>query len=122
MTVKLVLDAKTAKGAAGQLSRYLKRRYDADLFVRSERVRYSDGKVRTVHEVSWEEGPFEWAVIAMGGGGLYDEENGLGLYATGTEIEFFAAKGWTAECANSYTARFYPFVEPISLYGGFAVA
>ena len=82
------IDAKTAKGQANQVLRAVNRearRLDLPetAIVRKIPTRRSDGpnvKRVTFWEVTWEDGPYEWAVIGGGGGNIWGEELGYKLY------------------------------------------
>ena len=79
------IDAKTPRGQASQLLRAVNReaqRFDLPetAFIRRHQIRRSDEKRVTFWEVTWEDGPFEWAVTGGGGGNIWGEELGYKLY------------------------------------------
>lgn len=64
---------------------------------------HSDAKCWTL---SWEAGPFEWAVGLIGGDSIYANE--FSSYGLEPEIVgFYAADGWSAECYYSFDIQFF---------------
>jgi len=127
-----IINAKTAKGAAGQMTRALQHTYrkiyggrltgPGAPFIRAEERVYRDlhspgmplRKYKT-YTVIWEEGPYEWAILALGGLDIFRSEL-AGDYAsfgmrppsrpTFTRIE--RGRSWDWDAATSYSVLFYP--------------
>ena len=105
------IDAKTAKGAAGQMHRAVRAMSkaigqdpDIETLARTER---RNG--HNVYVVSWESGPFEWAVIGTGGGDIWAEELGGYPYANNATPTFDMPgnRKWMAEPYYSFDLHFY---------------
>ena len=87
-----VIDAKTAKGQAGQMLRAIRWEAKAMGMDASEAVLRSyhmeEGGPKGSWQVVWEGGPFEWGVIGSGGGNIWGEEMGYHLYDKRLEPTF----------------------------------
>jgi hypothetical protein len=80
------------------------------LDVKRQAVDIGYGDRRKGWMVTWENGPFEWAIIGTLGGAIWAEELGVYPYAIGhTEtFKFVQRSRWVAEAKNSYAVVFYP--------------
>jgi hypothetical protein len=121
-----VIDAKTASGAASQLKRAIQdeitRVFGQDdpsvLDVKRQAVDIGYGDRRKGWMVTWENGPFEWAIIGTLGGAIWNEELGRNPYRNNGRAVVptfsFPTSGidirarWVAEAKNSYAVVFYP--------------
>ena len=76
------IDAKTPKGQAGQLLRFIDRMAGVQGAATLERRTYrnSNYAMRVSWKVIWEGGPFEWAIVGGAGGNIWGEELGYKLY------------------------------------------
>ena len=121
-----VIDAKTASGAASQLKRAIQdeitKVYGKDdpsvLDVKVTDAVHGYGDKRKNYTVTWENGPFEWAIIGTLGGAIWNEELGRNPYRNNGRAVVptfsFPTSGidirarWVAEAKNSYAVVFYP--------------
>lgn len=102
---KIKIKAKTPRGAANELVRVLKRKYDAkNIVVWSPKVSRDMG-YGECWTVCWEEGPFEWARCLLGGSSIYAGE--FGKYSMEGEIDVNSNPNWYVEPWNSFTLGFY---------------
>lgn len=110
--------AKTARGAANQAHRAIMAEAKAmgqspdHIFVREETEYADHRRGKTAYRVVWEEGPFEWAIVASLGGAIWAEEiDGILGYGAEHDPSFdfeYNNDGYHIECANSYSLIFYP--------------
>ena len=113
----IVIDAKTAKGAASQTLRGIHKIMSEldipqdDAGIRVERHLCSDNSVRNFYMVWWEgSAPYEWPILATGQGNIWGEEMTGSLskaYAMPPTFDF-QRKGWGVDCQNICTLVFYP--------------
>jgi hypothetical protein len=59
-------------------------------------------------EVTWEDGPYEWAVIGGGGGNIWGEEMGYHLYDHRLQPTFEFASHVTFDHNSSFDFTFSP--------------
>jgi len=104
------ITAKTAGGAAKQLYRHLlhickELEQDDDAVVLR---RPGEGEWTRGWEVCWEEGPYEWAIIATGPGDIYEEELYGTLYQRPATFPGLVSEGakWYAEPGWSFSLGF----------------
>ena len=105
------ITARTPAGAAKQLHRHIETLCD-EVGQSTEYVilRTPQESERGCWEVIWEEGPYEWAIVASMGGDIYEAElggTGQRLQPTFPGLSASANSGWFAEPATSYTLCFY---------------
>ena len=113
-----LIDAKTAKGAAGQMLAAINK-MTADMAGDADSSNWAGIRVETnyqgrnVYTVYWEMGaPFEWAPKATMGSNIWAEdfysdaqEFGFELDRTPT-FKMVDGRKWWAECENSYCVSF----------------
>ena len=113
MSKTYTIDAKTPKGQAGQMLRAVNqeaKRLDLPVtaIIRSHRIRRSNETRVTFWEVTWEDGPYEWAVIGGGGGNIWGEEMGYHLYDRRLQPTFEFASHVTFDHNSSFDFTFSP--------------
>lgn len=91
------INAKTPKGAAAQLFRAIRK---LDPNPDNSILRTSE---HGAPQVSWEAGPYEWTIIAAGGGDIF-----TGDYYGGAPTFSFVEDKWFAEPQNHFEMNFYP--------------
>jgi hypothetical protein len=107
-----VIDAKTPKGQAGQMLKAVNAEAKAwgapeTAFLIKEKVRRSDNRVVNHWKITWEDGPYEWAVIGGMGGHIWGEEMGYKLYDKRLESTFGFAPHVRFEHYYSFDFTFY---------------
>jgi len=106
------IDAKTAKGAATATVKALNKEAVMMGSSPTAAVRTVTLGGTTNHYVFWEEGPYEWTVIATGKGNIWGEELTGSLtkaYNMPATLDFknaFGSGKYFVECENSYTLVF----------------
>jgi hypothetical protein len=108
-----VIDAKTPKGQAGQMLRAVNAEARAwgapeTAWLHKESIVRSDYKRISTYSVSWEDGPYEWAVIGGNGGHIWGEEMGYKLYDRRLDPTFDIADHVRFEHNASFDFTFYP--------------
>ena len=108
-----VIDAKTPRGQAGQMLRAVNREAKAigapeTAVLEKRSIVTSSMKRINTYMVSWEDGPFEWAIIGGGGGNIWGEEMGYKLYDRRLEPTFDIASHVNSEHNSSFDFTFYP--------------
>lgn len=72
----------------------------------SRRVRDMHPDGADVYTVSWEAGPWEWALALSGGDSIYANE--FGSYGLSPEVVgFYESDGWSAEPYYSFDLQFF---------------
>jgi len=107
-----VVVAKTARGAANATAKALNKEAVKMGASPTAKVRSETHYGITSHYVFWEEGPYEWTIVATGKGNIWGEEATGSLtkaYHMPATIDF--KHGWESgkyfvECENSYTLVF----------------
>lgn len=94
---------KTAAGAAKALHKYLVETFDANAkLYRPE----NNPRATNAWAVSWEEGPYEWAMRITAGESITSGE--FGQYGTKPSITgFYEQSNWIAEPYYSFDLQFY---------------
>ena len=98
------IDAKTPKGQANQVLRAVNReakRLDAP----ETAIVRKDGRG---WQVTWEDGPYEWALIGGNGGNIWGEEFGYKLYDRRLQPTFEFASHVYFEHWFTFDFTFYP--------------
>jgi hypothetical protein len=104
MTTKMIT-AKTPRGAAVQVHKAL--------LIIAKQLSFNLEEIRLDGcTVSWEEGPYEWAIISSMGGNIWEEEAVGTLYkwpATfeNPDGEGLSSKRWHAEPQNGFALSFW---------------
>jgi hypothetical protein len=101
------ITAKTPQGAANQLLRAIQKMPGGErAYVHIDESPYGNAPT-----VCWEEGPYEWTIVATGLGDIWAEEMGGNLTdAYQRNAATFGLHGqpqWFAEPVNGYTLSFY---------------
>lgn len=99
-----IIDAITAKGAAGKTLRAIKKLPGGE-YATIRRTEYGNG-----YAVVWEEGPYEWTIISTGPGDIFAEELGGTLsdaYHNEPTFDFRLGGKWFAEPQNHYILNFW---------------
>jgi hypothetical protein len=110
------IDAKTPRGAANQLLRAIRKidpeEQNSGRRVEDFRIRMGDhslwwGERWSIVTVWWEGGPYEWAIIASGGGDIFAEEFGdpRDVWRNGPTFDM-TSENWYTEPENSYSLTF----------------
>ena len=106
-----LIDAKTARGQAGQMLRAIRREARSVGMDAGEAVLRSyhleEGGPRGSWQVVWEGGPFEWGVIGGEGGNIWGEEMGYHLYDKRLQPTFEFAPHVYFEHYKSFDFIFY---------------
>jgi hypothetical protein len=124
------ITAKTARGAASQIAKAIRRdavrmmgltvqEAEDYIFIRTETERYESGwylpgehrptkAERTSYKICWESfAPYEWAILATGGGNIWDEEAGRALYSGQPTLSLPTNTKWIAEPESSCILGIY---------------
>jgi len=100
-----LIDAKTAKGQAGQMLRAIRREAIRAGMDAEEAV--LKGGPQGSWQVVWEGGPFEWAVTGGHGGNIWGEEMGYHLYDERLQPTFQMAPHVNVGHQRSFDFIFY---------------
>ena len=103
---------KTAKGAATKLHEFLREKSaalgqnpDIEVFMRQHQDQQGNEQAGR-WLVSWEAGPYEWAICLSGGDSMYAAE--LENYSGKTQVKMFGSPHWIAEPYYSFDLVFSP--------------
>jgi hypothetical protein len=104
-----VIDAKTPRGAAGQLKRAIQAEITATYGRDDPAVLEITVEARGLsYTVTWIEGPYEWAIVGTMGGDIWAEELTGELSSADPTFAYRPSGRWVAEAETNYSVGFYP--------------